>query len=85
MGWGQTSDEEDKVDYWIGCNSWGDYWGEQSFFRIELGKNLLGIEKHITWVTPGFYTIDNVACFEDGCNCKTRAMYIDPFQTVALE
>ncbi len=77
VGWGfdQTAD----VQYWIVRNSHGEYWGELSFFRIELGTNLLGIETHVTWATPGSFTIHNVPCVADGSNCKRdTGAYLDP-------
>ena len=37
--------------------------------RIAAGKNMLGIEDHVAWVTPGTFTIANVACSEDGKIC----------------
>ena len=49
-GWG--FDEESQKEYWIGRNSWGTYWGEYGFFRIEMHKNNLGIETSCFWATP---------------------------------
>ena len=43
--------------------------GEMGFFRVELGKNLLGIEGHISWATPGTFSTRNVPCAKDGSNC----------------
>jgi cathepsin X len=40
------------TDYWIGRNSWGQYWGEGGWFRIVRGKNALGIEDMVSWATP---------------------------------
>lgn len=67
VGWG-TCPESGKL-YWIIRNSWGQYWGEMGYMRLEAGKNLLGIEGEVAWVTPGSFTIHNYPCAENGANC----------------
>lgn len=43
--------------------------GEMGFFRIELGRNLLGVEENFAWATPNRWTTSTNDCHDT---------YIDP-------
>lgn len=87
VGWGM--DESTGTQHWIIRNSWGQYWGEMGYMRLEVGKNLLGIEGEVAWVTPGQFTVHNFPCNEDGSNCVIKRpsvetqTYQDPSKDVA--
>lgn len=48
VGWGHDSTE--NVDYWILRNSWGSWWGEKGYARIQRGINSLGINDDINYI-----------------------------------
>jgi len=73
VGWG--TDAKEGL-YWIARNSWGEYWGEQGFFRIKSGA--LDLEANdCDWAVPGDFTApernNQFHCFEDGSNCKASS------------
>lgn len=76
VGWG--TDKSNQIQYWIVRNSHGEYWGELSFFRIQMGTNLLGIETHITWATPGYFSTYTLPCiYSNGIN-NDHDQFLDP-------
>lgn len=73
VGWGY--DPTRDTQHWIIRNSWGQYWGEMGFFRIELGRNLLGVESNMAWATPKTWTTTSPGGSSD--------TYLDPASDVS--
>lgn len=45
VGWG----EDDGTPFWTIRNSWGSFWGELGFFRVERGVNAFWVENQDCW------------------------------------
>ena len=51
-GWGVTTAGQ---PYWIARNNWGENWGEEGWFRINMGGSNLMIETSCSWGVPYLY------------------------------
>jgi cathepsin X len=47
------------------------------FVRVEMGKNLLGIEGEVASATPGSFTVNNFPCGEDGTDCDGNTQFFN--------
>jgi len=54
-GWGETPS---GIKYWVIRNSWGTYWGEAGWAKIERGVNALMVESACSWAVPTWDGLD---------------------------
>lgn len=55
-GWGYNSVTNQR--YWIARNNWGNAWGEEGWFRINMGGSNLMIESSCSWGVPSAQFVD---------------------------
>lgn len=57
-GWGVS---DDGIEYWRVKNSFGTEWGENGFYRVEVGKNIYNMETNeCAYAVPSADTIENI-------------------------
>jgi len=54
-GWGETPA---GLKYWVIRNSWGTYWGEAGWAKLERGVNALMVESSCAWAVPTWDGLD---------------------------
>jgi cathepsin X len=63
VGYGHETEVRNKKGFWIVRNIIGSHWGEDGFFRIRMGRNILGIEQACSAGIPSLNHLEEIAAF----------------------
>ena len=74
VGYGQ----KDGKDVWVVRNSWGQRWGANGYFYVEIGKNSFCLESVNFATIPKGFSPERGLCAHPGNHTRGNSWHLDP-------